>query len=109
MQLPGITCFLVKQYLQAASCTKSLVKLMYQTCLGKYKNQKDSMIHGIPTCVNCGAFYRSTSTVAVGDWICKTYSEVSQNKSECVKMKHVQHCIHFLLVTFKRVIFFPLG
>lgn len=67
------------------------------------------MIHGIPMCVNCGAIFRSTSTVAVGDWICKTYSEVSQNKSECVKMKHVQHCIHFLLVIFKRVIFFPLG
>lgn len=50
-----------------------------------------------------------TSTVALGDWICKIYSEVSQNKSECVKMKHVQHCIHFLLVIFKRVIFFLLG
>lgn len=65
------------------------------------------MIHGIPTCANCGAFFRSTSTVGVGDWICKTYSEVSQNKSECVKMKHVQCCIHFLLVIFKRVIFSP--
>lgn len=67
------------------------------------------MIHGIPMSVNCGTFLKSTSTVAVGDWIYKTYSEVSRNKSECMKMKHVQHCIHFLLVIFKRVIFFPLG
>lgn len=67
------------------------------------------MIHGILMSVNCGVSLKSTSTVAVGDWICKTYSEVSQNKSECVKMKHVQHCIHFLFVIFKRVIFFPLG
>lgn len=45
MQLPGISCFLAKQYLQAASCTKSLVKLMYQTYLGKEMQQEPKRSH----------------------------------------------------------------
>lgn len=43
----------------------------------KNKNQEDPTIHRIPTWVSCGTFVTGTSTVAVGDWICKTYSEMS--------------------------------
>lgn len=65
------------------------------------------MIHGIPVCVNCGAFFKGTSTVAGGglDLQDLQWNEyISQNKSECEKMKHLQCCIHFLLVIFKQVI-----
>jgi len=85
--------------------------LMYQTCLGKRMKQEpershDSpMIVGIPVCVNCGAFFKGTSTVAVRDWICKTCSEMSIHLKE--KMKHLQCCICLLLVIFKQVIFSP--
>lgn len=44
MQLPGISCFSVKQCLQVVSCSKSLVKLMYQTCLGKGMKQEPKKI-----------------------------------------------------------------
>lgn len=45
MQLPRISCFLAKHYLQATSCTKSLVKLMYQICLGKGMKQEPKRSH----------------------------------------------------------------
>lgn len=44
---------------QAVSCSKSSVKLMCQTCLGKGMKQvpKNPEILGIPECVSCGAFF----------------------------------------------------
>lgn len=43
----------------------------------KTRTKKNPTIHRIPAWVSCGTFVTGTSTVAVGDWICETYGEMS--------------------------------